>query len=96
MHLAFEDPADQLLHVRLCLLREPGLIQRPACPFHRARGRRADHRFLQAQLYRGAVPVLRDYPFARLHHGAARPCRPVAARGTRLSRLYPPQVDPRG
>ena len=30
---------------------------------------RADAGFLQAQLHRGSVPVVRDHPFAGLHHG---------------------------
>ena len=79
LRLAAEDPADQLLPVRLRLLRQPPLLQRRAGALHGRRGRGAHRRLLQAQLHRGAVPLLRHRPLARPHDGAADAGREDAA-----------------
>ena len=71
LHLAAEDSADQLLHLRLHLLRQPLVLERRARALHGRGGRRADARLLQAQLHRGPVPLLRHHPLARLHDGRA-------------------------
>ena len=96
LRLAAEDPADQFLRLRLRLLHQP---RRPAnvprARFTRRGGRRADAPFLQAQLHRGPVPLLRHHPLPRLHDGADHRGRPPAARGARLPRLHPPEDHPR-
>ena len=51
---------------------------------------------LQAQLYRGPVPLVGHHPLGRLHDGAAGAGGEDAARGPRLPRLHPPEADPRG
>ena len=91
-----EDPADQLLHLRLRLLREPGLQQRGPRAFQRGRGGHAHPGLLQAQLHRGPVPVQRHHPQCGLHHGADGGSGPAAARRTPLRRLHPPQDHSRG
>ena len=96
LRLAAEDPADQLVPLRLRLLRQPPLLQHPARPLHGRGGRHPHARVLQAQLHRRAVPLLRRHAVARLHDGAAAARRPHPAPRPRLRRLHPPQGDPRG
>ena len=50
---------------------------------------------LQAQLYRGAVPLLGHHPLVQLHDGAIGRGRAAAARGPRFPRLHPSEDDPR-
>ena len=63
---------------------------------HGRGGRRPHARLLSPQLHRGPVPQLGNHPLGRLHDGAGRRGRALAARGPRLSRLHPPEDDPRG
>ena len=58
LHLAAEDPAHQLLHLRLPVLRQPRLQQRAARALHGRRSGAAHARLLPAQLHRGPVPQL--------------------------------------
>ena len=59
LHLAAQDPAHQLLRLRLPLLRQPGHAATCArARFTRRRGRAAHARLLPAQLHRGPVPQL--------------------------------------
>ena len=95
LRLPAQDPAHQLVHVRLRLLREPQLQQRAACPVHRSGSGPPHHRLLQAQLYRRAL-LSSDNPQRRLHDGATRRRRPDLARGARLPRLHPLEDHPRG
>ncbi len=96
MRLAAQDPADQLLPLRLRLLHQPPLVQRRAGALHGRRGRGAHRQLLQAQLYRGAVPLLRHRAVARPHDGADDAGREEAAPRGGLCRLHPPQDDPGG
>ena len=83
------------LHLRLPLLRQPQELERPPRPLHAGGGGRAHARLLPPQLHRGAVPLLRHHPLARLHDGADGRGGAVAARGARFPRLHPPEDDPR-
>ena len=56
----------------------------------------ADDRVLQAQLYRGAVPVLRHRALARPHDGGDDARRAHASPRPRLRRLHPSEGDPGG
>ena len=96
LRLAAQDPAHQLLPVRLRLLRQPALLERAARAVLGRRGRDAHGRVLQAQLHRGPVPLLRHHPLARLHDGADAPRGEKAAPRPRLSRLHPPEDHPGG
>ena len=91
LRLAAEDPAHQRLRVRLRLLHQPPLLERSARALFREGGRRPHAQFLQAQLHRGPVPLLRHHPLVRLHDGADRARRALAARGARLQGLHPSQ-----
>ena len=62
LHLAAEDPAHQLLHLRLPLLRQPRHEQRAARALHGRRSGAAHARLLPPQLHRGPVPQLGDHP----------------------------------
>src|SRR5829696_8528996 len=79
LRLAPQDPSDELLPVRLCLLRQQAVVQRSARALFGRGGRDPHDRVLQAQLHRGAVPVVRHHSLAGLHHGAAYPRREDAA-----------------
>src|SRR5215207_1364215 len=79
LRLAPKDPSDQLLPVRLCLLHQQAVVQRSARALFGRGGRDPHDRVLQAQLHRGAVPVVRHHSLAGLHHGAAYPRREDAA-----------------
>ncbi len=50
-----------------CINRSSSNVQRARFSVEEVVG--ADAQLLQAQLYRGAVPLLRHHPLARLHHG---------------------------
>ena len=96
LHLAAEDPADQLLPVRLRLLRQPALLERAAGEVHGRGGGDAHGRVLQAQLHRGSVPLLGHHPLPDHTMELLIAGGEVAAARPRLSRLYPPEVHPRG
>ena len=102
LRLAAEDPADQLLRLRLPLLRQPRqLEQRAARALHGRGGRRADARLLPAQLHRGPVPQLRassaapDYTMEQLVEVARTPARGrTSSAATSTSRPSPrPSAD---
>src|SRR5687767_15718748 len=65
-----EDSADELLCLRLFVLREPGFECGAAGAVYAGRGGEADAGFLSAELYRGAVLEFGDYSESRLHDGA--------------------------
>ena len=96
LRLAAQDPADQLLHLRLPSTASTGSrSDMPRARFSVERGRRPHARLLPPQLHRRAVPQLGHHPVARLHDGAAGRGRADAARDASLRRLHPPQGDPR-
>ena len=96
LHLAAQDPADQLLPLRLQLLRQPPLERHAARALHARRGRASSRSTSTGATTSRACScrsgIIRD---ARLHDGAARRGRAHAARGSRLPRLHPPQDDSR-
>ena len=92
--VAAEDPAHQLLHLRLRLLCQPRVEQRAARALHHRRSRAAHAGLLQAQLHRRLVPLERDHPRQRLHDGTPGRSRSMPARRPSLRRLHPPQDDP--
>ena len=95
LHLAAEDPADQFLHLRLQLLHQPLVLERPPRPLHRRRGRAADARLLPAQLHRGPVPVVGRHPLARRDDGARwSRWRAACATTHEFRRLHPPEDHP--
>jgi hypothetical protein len=91
LHLAAQDPAHQLLPVRLPVLRQPRHQQRAARALHSRRSGAPYAGFLSPQLHRGLVPVQRHHSQPRLHDGAGGGGGARAARRARLPRLHPPQ-----
>ena len=95
MHLIAENHAYQLLHLRLCLLREPPQQRPPARHVFRLGTGRTDYGILPSQLYRRPVPQFRRCPQSGLYHGTARACRQRLAPGAPLQRVYPPEKHSR-
>gem|GEM_PF-4065288 len=91
LHQPAQGAADQQLHLRLSLLHQPQVLQRAARPVHGAGGGGPDAGLLPPQLHRRAVSLLRHHSQPRLYDGADRRSGALPARGSRFSRLYPPQ-----
>ena len=91
----FESPDDQLLRLRLQILRQPLLQRHPPGGLHPGRALGADHPVLPPQLHRGALPVLRGDGEPGLHHRADDPVPGAAAGGPPVQWLYPRQGHPR-
>ena len=69
MYLSAQDFNDELLCLRLRLLRKSRLIECPSRPVYRGRGGLADDRILSAQLHRRVVSVLRRFAVLGLYDG---------------------------
>ena len=96
LHLAAQDPAHQLLRLRLPLLRQPRLQQRAARPLHASRRWSTSRSTSTGATTSRACSSPRASSAARLHDGAGGRGGAGAARGARLPRLHPPEDDPRG
>ena len=90
-----ESPDEQLLRLRLQLLRQSEVQRRSPGHFFTPGAGRTDHRVLPPQLHRGTFPVQRCAGDPRLHHRADAHRSAAAAERISLRRLHPCQDHPR-
>src|SRR5579872_5385274 len=93
VRVAAENSADELLRVRLQVLREPDFERYAACAVCAGRDYFAHAGFLPAELHRGIVFEFGNYSESGLHDGAA--CRggTRAADGASVQRIHPFEGD---
>lgn len=94
LYLPAQNHADQLLHLRLRLLRQPGKQRHTTSHTFRDGTGGTDHGILPKKLHRGSVPQLRSSAQPRLHHGTPGPSGQGLTTGTPFQRVYPPKKYP--